>query len=155
MQKFRSAFIALGLLFIFAAGFSFWRSSNPPQSDEQILISSLDNAASAIRDRSVGRVMGVLAPGFSTGGTSRGEFNQMMTGAFFQWRDVKLDLSNRKVQINGDSATTTGRFALNYRPQEGASPESQSGDFSLNWQKIDGVWKVVSATGGEALGGKP
>jgi len=147
MQKFRTVFIALGLLFIFAAGVSFWRSAHPPQSDEELLMSSLDNAASAVRDRSVGRVMSFLAPGFSANGTSRGEFNRMMTGAFFQWRDVQLDLSNQKVQISGDSATTSGHFVLNYRPQEGAAPENHRSDFSLQWRKIDGAWKIVSASG--------
>lgn len=151
MQAFRKYFIAVGVLLILAGGFSAWRASNPPQSEEQILLSTLDDAASAIQDRSVARVSKFLAPSFSWNGTSRSELKQVMTGAFWQWRDVQLQLTNQQVTVNGDEATTSGRFILNYRPAQDAAPESNSGNFTLQWRKADGQWQVVSATGADNM----
>ncbi len=71
----------------------------------------------------------------------------MMTGAFWQWREVHLTLATQSVEQRDDTARTSGTFSLSYRPSEGAAVETHHGPFALQWQKINGNWKVVSASG--------
>ena len=136
----------LAVLILVVIGAVAWKITHPALTPEQQIELALDNAESALENRSVGGVMSVLSNHFSYDGTSRKEIADALRGAFFQWRDVKLQRTNSSVSVNGDSASTRGNYVLTYRPNLDAPIETQRGTYVLQWRLEDGHWKVVKAT---------
>lgn len=145
----KKIFAALGMLFILAGAYFTFRTKNPPLSSVQQVTRDLDAAQKAIETRSAKQLKSYLSDDFRYGDTDRRDFNTMMGASFLQWRDVQLVRSSERIEIDGNSATATGKFRLSYRPSEGAAIETKSGDYILQLRHEDGQWKVVSASGGE------
>ncbi|HEX8834773.1 MAG TPA: nuclear transport factor 2 family protein [Abditibacteriaceae bacterium] len=151
MKNLRTYLIVAGVLLLIFGGWQAWRAANPKLTDEQQVRLHLDGAASALQDRSTARFVNYLAPNFTWNDSSRAEFNQLLAGAMWQTRDVQLQRSDEKIEVRGDQATTTGRFRVSYRSAAQAPPDTRRGTYSLKWKRIDGDWKIISATGGENL----
>lgn len=141
--------VILGALFIVAgAYFTFRRGSAPLSSKAQIAL-SLDQAETALEDRSAARLTKFLADDFRAGDSNRKDVNTMLAGSFWQWRDVEMLRNGEKISVNGETATVTGNYALRFRPSEGASYEMHGGLYTLQLRNAKGEWKVVSASSSE------
>lgn len=149
MRKTSSRVLALIALIVIGA--VAWKITHPILTPSQQIEVALDNAQSALENRSVGGVMSVLSKDFSYDGTSRKDIADALRGAFFQWRDVKLQRTNSSVQVRGETASTRGSYVLKYRPTLDAPLETQRGDYALEWRLEDGNWKVTKATAGFRL----
>ncbi len=150
MQRIRRGIIGLGLLLLLAGGAAWWRAAHPPLSPEQQIAAALDDASQALEARSPRRVLAYLTPEFKWNNTSREELSNLLRGTAFQWRDVRLQRFNERIEVNGDSATSSGSYSLTYRNGPQAAPETQNGNYILRWQLRDGEWKIVAATGGDS-----
>ena len=144
-------FFAIGLLFVLAGAYFTFRTKNPPLSSLQQVARDLDSAQAAVETRNAHALKSFLADDFRAGDTDRGSFNTMMGASFLQWRDVQLVRSGETIEIDGNSAVARGKFRLSHRAQEGAAVETQSGDYVLQLRREEGRWKVVSASGVEAI----
>ena len=153
MHKIRYVVLALGLVLLIVGGIGVWRAMHPPLTAEEQIIANIDDAAVSIEQRSTSRLARYLAPEFSWNGTPRADALRLLAGTFYQFRDVQLQRTIERVQVNGDTATTSGTYHISFRSAPQAAPESQSGAFTLKWRLRDGKWLIVSAQGGEALRG--
>jgi hypothetical protein len=149
MHKIRFVVLALGLVLLIAGGFGVWRAMHPPLTAEEQIIANIDDAAASIEQRSTSRLARYLAPEFSWNGTPRADVIRMLAGTFYQYRDVQLQRTIDRVQVDGDTATTNGTYRISFRAAPQAAPESQSGTFTLRWRLRDGNWQIVSAQGTE------
>ena len=144
-------FFVLGLVFILAGAYFTFRTKNPPLSSLAQVTRNLDGAENAVETRNARALKSFLTDDFRAGDTDRQSFNTMMGASFLQWRDVQLSRSGEKIEIDGNSAVARGKFRLSHRAQEGAPMETQSGDYTLQLRREEGKWKVVSASGVEAI----
>lgn len=149
----RRFIMLLGLVLLIGGGLSYWRATHPVLSPQQQIAANLDDVASALQSRAANRVLSHLAPEFSWNNSSRKEIGDILRGSLLGFRDVQLQRSGETVQVQGDTATSSGSFRLSYRSSQGGQPQTQSGEYSLQWRKIDGEWKITSAKGGESVGG--
>ena len=136
----------LAVLILIIIGAVAWTITHPVLTPTQQIELALDNAQSALENRSVGGVMNVLSKDFSYDGTSRKDIADALRGAFFQWRDVKLQRTNSRVSVSGNSASTRGSYVLTYRPNLDAPLQTQHGTYELQWHLEEGNWKVAKAT---------
>ena len=138
-----------GLMLIMAGAYFTFRKSSSPLSSEAQITRELDQAESALEARSAPRLTHLLSEDFRWGDNDRKEFNQMVAGAFWQWRDVELTRTGQSVTVSGDNADARGTYVMRYRPSEGAAVETHRGNYVLHLRLEDGEWKVAAATGGE------
>ena len=153
MRNLRKLILGLGLLLFVVGGISLWRAMHPPLTTEQQIVANMDDAARALENRLPRGILRHLAPEFSADGTSRKEFDSILKGMLFQWREVQVQRFNERVEVNGDSAVSSGTYRLSYRSAPDAPIESQSGSYSLQWRLLDGEWKVVAAKSDTAKSG--
>ncbi len=149
----RRLIIGLGLVLLLVGGLGYWRASHPLLSPEQQIAANLDDVSSALQNRAANRVLRHLAPEFSWNNTPRKEIGDLLRGSMLGWRDVQLQRSGERIEINGDAATSSGSFRLSFRSSQGGDAQTQSGTYNLQWRKIDGEWKITAAKGGESVGG--
>ena len=145
--------IGLGFVLLVFGGFSYWRATHPILSPEQQIILQLDDVSSALQNRSANRVLGHLSSDFKWNNSGRKEIGDLLRGSMLGFRDVQLQRSGETIHVNGDSATSSGSFRLNYRTSQGGEAQAHEGDYTLQWRKIDGNWKITAVKGGESLGG--
>jgi ketosteroid isomerase-like protein len=141
MRKFRLPFVLLLLI----AGFFGWRSLQPKLSDEQQIAANLEAICAAASARNPRGVADFLAKDFKAGPLSKSEFQNAFATGIMQYRVVDLGVSGVQNQVQGENATSAGRFNLSLKFEHNSQPERKSGKFNLKWQKIDGEWKIVSA----------
>ena len=135
----------LALLIILVVGAVTWRITHPPLSPSQRIELALQNATTSLENRSVGGVMSALSKDFAFNGTPRKEIADILRGAFFQWRDVKMQRTQTSIEVRGESASTRGSYILNFRPNIDATVETQRGEYALEWRLENDEWKVVRA----------
>ena len=146
----RNLIIFVGALLLLFGGFAAWRASQPQLSDEEQIAANVEAIRTAVQSRNTRRITGYLSDDFTWNGQSKRQLNSELTGAFLQWRDVTANVTGLKISINGESATSTGKFSLAFRPsQRSRRPEAYLGDFQLTWQKRDGEWLVTRLEAGE------
>ena len=150
----RKIIIAAGLLCLIASAFLAWRAAHPPLSQDQIIMANLTAVQEAAQNRQAKNVAYYLAKDFTWSSTPRQEFIRMLSGGFFQARDIQLTLSNVELIRNGDQeAVTSGTYSANIRMSTGAPLDNSHGPFKLYWRKVDGEWKVYKAEGGTNIAG--
>lgn len=111
---------------------------------------NLDAIAAAASARDAAGVADFLAPKFSfneQGQTERKEFQRQLYAGMLQYRVVNLAINGVKVRVNGENATSAGRFILNLKSEFDSPPELTTGDFALQWKKTEGEWKIVKVKG--------
>lgn len=147
-------FILIAGLVIFVLGVIIaWRAMHPPLSPTEQIKANLEAMKSGIEQRNVRAASRYLSKDFHWRDVPRAEITkQHMPAAFFMWRDVHLQISNLQTEVHGETATSTGRFTLNYRPQADMAPEVRTGKFKIEWQLEDGEWKAIKGEGGESIG---
>ena len=147
-MKRTSIFVAVLLLII--GGFFGWRVLHPPLTDAQQIAANLDAIAAAANARDAASIAAFMAPTFTFNGntgTARKEFQRQLSLGMLQYRVVDLKINRVQTTINGENATSDGRFALNLKSEFDSPPEPYGGDFKLKWQKMDGEWKISEVEG--------
>ncbi len=105
----------------------------------------------AVESRRAGTINNQLAPDFTWNNMDAKTFRAMLGRALMQWRDIRVTVSQRKITVRGDEATSSGHYSLTLRESPGAPAHTYSGDFTLLWQRQNGKWRVSKAEGGENL----
>jgi len=150
----RKILIAAGVLCIIAGGFLAWRASNPPLTDDQVILANLAAVQEAAQKRQAKNIAYYLAKDFSWQSTTRQEFVRMLSAGLFQARDVQVTLSKVELERQGsDEAVTSGNYSVTMRPAEGAQSTNAHGPFKFYWRKVEGEWKVYKAEGGSDIAG--
>lgn len=144
MQQLRKLFLTGGAAFLLA-GIVFWWQNQTPQTPQQQIIAALDDAETAIERRSVSGVMQHLARDFKWNSSSRSEVADLLRGTFFQARDVQITRSGESINVNGETATSTGTYRATYKTSPQGPPETSEGRFTLYWRLEDGQWKMYQA----------
>lgn len=136
-----------GLLLLLLGGFFTWRALHPPLTDEQQIAAALDGITSAANNRQPRGVANYLAKDFKFGSTRKKEFQQSLAAGILQYRVVDLKLAGVQVDVNGETATSSGRYTLNLKSEYTSPAEVFPGNFDLKWRKIDGEWLVTEVEG--------
>ena len=147
----RKIVLALGLFILVIGGVLWWRATHPPLSDEEQIAANLEGLKDSAESGSVDGVMNYLSDDFTWGGRKRSEVRSLLFGAFYEGlrkRDFRLNFTNVKIKVQGATATATGHYKVDTRAFR-VGVESTDGDFSTEWQKRDGQWKITRANGGE------
>lgn len=147
----RKIILSLGVLFLLFGGLIWWRVTHPPLTDEEQIASNLEGLRASAEAGSVGGVMGYLAEDFTWDGRKRSEVSSLLYAAFYDGlrkRDLRLTFTNVHPAVQGATATTTGHYKVDVRNYR-SSVDSQDGEFSTQWEKRDGQWKITHASGGE------
>ena len=63
---------------------------------------------------------------------------------FMRDNDILGTLTVKRIWVAGDYATRQAEWDEFMVPKDGSDPEHYIGRCTLNWQKIDGEWKIVS-----------
>ena len=142
-----------GLLLLGLSGFLIWRALHPPLTDGEQIAANLDAITAAARARDAATVVSYLAPTFAFNGqpTKRLDFKRQLFGGMTQYRAIDLQINGVKIDVQGETSTSDGRWMLDLSRDPDVPPDSQSGDFKLKWRKIDGEWKIVEVQGAPAL----
>jgi hypothetical protein len=147
MRKFVTILVILLAIF---GGIFWWRKLHPALTDEQIL-AAMDAICVAAENRSPRGVANFLAKDFKFGDMKKSEFQNSLAGGILQYRVIKLSLSNQKVDINEDSAVSSGNYSLSLKSEFNSSPDLTSGRFNLKWKKVDGEWLIMTAAAEQPL----
>jgi HAMP domain-containing protein len=153
LKNLRRVVLATGFALLAMSGFLLWRAANPALSEREIVAAQLEEMRFGIEKRQAGSVTRYLATDFSWNGMDTKTLRASVPQALMQWRDVKLSFSKQQVAVRGSEATTAGRYSLSVRETPEAKTETFQGDYSLLWQKRDGRWNIIRATGGDNLPG--
>jgi hypothetical protein len=148
----RKLLIAIGVVLLIFGGWSAWRAAHPPLTDEQQIAANIEVLRLAVQSRKSRNITNLLADDFTWNGQNKRELNSELTGAFLQWRDITANVTGLQISLNGDKATSKGKFSLAFRPSQRGRPEAYLVDFQLTWQKRDGQWLIIKAEGGENAG---
>jgi len=150
----RKIVVALGVLMLLIGGVLWWRATHPPLTDEQQIQANLDGLKNAAEACSADRVMNYTSEDFNWNGQKRSEVRSAITGAClsggFHKPDFSLTFTNVHITVKGATATAAGHYQLYIRSFRG-SPEPHDGEFSTEWEKRDGEWKITRASGGESM----
>jgi ketosteroid isomerase-like protein len=137
----RRLVIALGLIFLLGGGFFWWRVTHPPLSDAEQIAANLEDIREALENGNIERALNYLSEDAKFAGQSRSQIRSQFTiGQFMNRADVRVTFTNTRHEVQGATASTKGHYKLDVRQR--VNPDSYDGDFSLEWQKQDGQWKI-------------
>ena len=143
----RNLLILAGLLLVVIGGWWGWRASQPKLNDEEQIAANVEDLRRAVESRNARRIASYFSRDFSLNGNKRGDVQNQMAGTFLQWRDVTANVTGLDISITGDTATTSGKYSLAYKPHPRARSEAALGDFKAFWKKEDGQWKITNLEG--------
>ncbi len=144
----RSIISWVGLALLLAGIYPIWKATHPPLTDEQQIAATIDSTRAALEARTLRGVLGNLTDDFSWNGDTRQDFETALRGAFFEARDVQVNLSAEKIEVRADQATATAHFSASYRENADAPVETRLGDIWVHCVKDNsGTWKIDKAQG--------
>lgn len=152
----RKIILALGVLLLIFGGVAWWRSTHPVLSDTEQIVANLEGLRTTAESANVNGVMGYLSDDFTWDSRKRSEISSLLYGAFyegFRKRDFRLTFTNVQPTVKGATATVTGHFKVDVRTYRGVSETAGSGEFTTEWEKRDGQWKITKAQGGSDVAG--
>ena len=147
----RKTILALGILLLLFGGLIWWRAAHPPLTDEEQIAANLEGLRTSAESGSVNGVMGYLSDDFTWDGRKRSEISSLLYGAFYEGlrkRDFRLTFTNVRPVVHGATATVTGHYKVDVRTYRGGVDTASSGEFSTEWEKRDGKWKITRTQGG-------
>ena len=147
----RKILIGIAIVITVLGGITAWRALHPPLSDQEQIAANIEDLRAQIEKRNTNGALKYLAKDFRYGGIPKKDLRTAVAGTVMRWRDVKLNVSGVRIEVQGETATTVGRYSLSYRTGESAPTQIQSGDFRLQWQKLDGNWEITQADGPQSL----
>lgn len=147
----RNLLLTAGVLLLLLGGWFSWRNAQPVLTDEQRITLNMENLRLAVQNRSSKQVSRHLAEDFTWNGQPKSELQNLMNGAFLQFRDVSANITGLNVFVDGEKATATGKYSFAYKPDARSRSEAVLGEFKLQFVKRDGEWLILSAEGGPNL----
>ncbi len=133
------------------AAFFAWRHFSAPKGEREVILAEITAIQKAAQTQNVNGILSRLDKGFKLQGAGKEEIRGQLVAFFFTRGGVKLDLSGLDVKVEDDAATSSGSYVLRWKNAPDAPEESTSGQFQAQWQKIDGQWKITSASGLDKL----
>ena len=124
-----------------------WRATHPALTDEQQIQAALDGIATQASHKSAGGITSFLAKDFQLDGMKKSDLQKQLTIGMLNFRVVNMKISGVQVQVNGDTATTRGRYDLGLKTEFTSPEEKYASDFSLKWKRENGQWKISNADG--------
>lgn len=115
--------------------------------DEQQIQAAIGDIAVQASHKSAGGVTYYLSKSFQYDSFKRGDIKKDLGGGMFRYAVINLRTSNVQIQVNGDSATTTGTYQLGLKLEFNSPEETTSSPFKLGWKREDGAWKISNADG--------
>ncbi len=143
----RKIFIIGGIVLLVLGAVLTWRRLHPPLTDEQQIAAALNGITAAANARSPRGIADYLAKDFQFGSTTKSEFQNSLVGGILQYRVIDLKLAGTKTEVNGETASSQGRYVLSLKSEFTSPPEVFAGKFALKWRKIEGQWLVTGAQG--------
>ena len=147
----KKKFWMFGVFALLLVAFFGWRLTHPPLTDEQQIAANIDGLTASANNKSAGGVASYLSKKFIFNGIRKKDFQNQLVGGFLQYRVVKLQTSGLQTKINGDTASSEGRWSLGLKSEYTSPEERTSGTFELQWRRENGEWKIVEADGAGAL----
>lgn len=141
----RKLLLPLLVILVFG-GFFGWRALQPPLTDNQQIAANLEAISAAAKARRPRGITNFLAKEFKLGDLSKSEFQSSLTGGILQFRVIDLQLSGIQNQVNGEKAQSTGNYVLSLKPEFTSPAQTSGGKFTVKWRKIEGEWKIISAS---------
>lgn len=147
----RKLVIALGLIFLLGGGYFWWRVTHPPLSDTEQIAANLEDIRQSLENGNIERALNYTTEDAKFAGQSRSQIRSQFTiGSFLNREDVRVTFTNTRHDVRGATASTKGHYKVDVNRRFG--PDSSDGDFSLEWQKQNGEWKISN---GNASGEPP
>ncbi|BCM89676.1 hypothetical protein IAD21_01523 [Abditibacteriota bacterium] len=133
------------ILVVFAV--LFWRWKHPTLSDEDQIRQSLDGIASQVSHKNSGGVTSFLSKKFQLDGLKKSDIQKQLTIGMLSYATIEATISPSQIKIDGDTATTTGHYNLGMKQEFNSPVQNYSSEFTLQWKREDGQWKISNADG--------
>lgn len=140
------------VVILLLGGFALWRYTHPQRDDREQIIAQLEAIARAAENRNPRGITSALSDDFSWNGSKKSELNSQLAGFFFTVDKVETQLQIIEVRVTGDTAFSRGTYGFGTRNETDQPFDRRSGNFKINWRKIDGVWKIEKVDGVQNLG---
>jgi len=127
-----------------------YEKSAPTQTVEEIAIAStqdanitaeiqaiIDNYIEGYNEKNIDMAMASISPDYSKDGEGYSDIKKKIESAFTQYENLKIQIHNVKVTINGNDATANSSYTV----QHGSS--SSSGILIFTLSKASGYWKIT------------
>ena len=139
------------VIILLLGGFALWRYTHPQRDDREQIIAQLEAIQRAAEDKNPRGITSALSDNFSWNGTKKSELNAQLAGYFFTVDKVQTRMQIIEVRVTGDTAFSRGTYEVSTRNEANQPFERRSGDFKIDWRKVDGVWKIEKVDGAENL----
>ena len=141
----RKLMVAFGLIFLLGGGYFWWRATHPPLSDVEQIAANLEDIRQALESGNIERALNYTTEDVKFAGQSRSQIRSQFTiGQFMNRDNVRVTFTNTRHETQGAKASTQGHYKIDVRQR--SNPDSYDGDFSLEWQKQNGEWKISNGT---------
>jgi hypothetical protein len=127
-----------------------YEKSAPTQTEEQKAVVSIqdanttaeiqaiiDNYVEGYNKKNIDMTMASISPDYSKDGEGYSDLKKKIESIFTQYENLKIEIRNLKVVVNGSDATANSFFTV----QHGSS--SSSGSFIFTLSKASGYWKII------------
>lgn len=148
----RKLIIIVGLVLLVVGGVAIWRQMHPVLSAEEQIAANLEDLARAASGKRLSGIMTYLDKDFKYGSMGRKDVQSSLAAAFWQFRKIDVQISGVKIQVNQDTAMSTGHYTVATQRETTSPPDTSAGDFKIGWKRQDGEWKAVNAEGGQLPG---
>ncbi len=139
------------VIVILLGGIALWRYTHPKLDDREQIVAQLEAIQSAAENKNPRGITAVLSDDFTFGGTKKKELNSQLAGFFFTADKIETQMQIIEVQVRGDTAFSRGTYELSTRNETSQPFSRRSGNFKINWRKIEGVWKIEKVDGAQNL----
>jgi len=124
-----------------------WRWMHPKMTDEQQIQAAISDIGTQASHKSSGGITFYLSKDFRYDTVKPGEIRKNLTAGMLQYAAINLRTSDVQVQVNGDTATTTGQYHLGLKNDFSSPEQTTDSAFKLAWKREDGAWKISNADG--------
>lgn len=136
----------VGIVIVAGGGWMMWRSTHPALSDEEQIHANLQAITDAAARHSSGGILDYLADGFTWNGQNRHDVASMLSGAMFEFNEVRIQTAQISVQPQGALMVSKGEYTLIVRERKATEPHTYRGQFEIEWQKQGRHWLAIKAT---------
>jgi predicted HicB family RNase H-like nuclease len=146
MKILKSIMVLIGIVLICGGGWMAWRSAHPALTDAEQVEANLTAISQAAARHSSQGILNYLADGFSWNDHNRHDVASMLSGAMFELNEVRIDTNSVSVQIQGNTAVSTGNYLVTAQERQNDTPKTYAGKFRVEWKKQRGQWLATKAS---------
>lgn len=86
-------------------------------------------------------------------GTKKGQIQKQLAYGLLSYAVIEATISPSQIEVKGDTATTKGRYNLGLKQEFTSPAQNYSSEFTLQWKREDGQWKISNADGNKLPAG--